>query len=132
MANGKNLCIFIGNLGKDPELVNTNNGVELVKINLAINSQMKKNDKYEDVLTWVPIVFFGKRAKAISEYAKKGTKLYIEGRFNTQKYEKDGEKRYSTSIIGDNFIFLDSKEKSHKGKTQTKNTATYEDDEIPF
>ena len=52
------------------------------------------------------MVFFGRSAEVIDQYLKKGQQLYIEGRLQTSKYEKDGIERYSTDIIGESFNLL--------------------------
>ena len=92
------------------------------------------------------MVFFGRSAEVIDQYLKKGQQLYIEGRLQTSKYEKDGIERYSTDIIGESFNFISSSGSSSNNnqfandinqdtnsntKQEKPNADDFEDD-IPF
>lgn len=74
-------------------------------------------------------VSYGKGAEVLGQYLTKGKRVYIEGRLRTRKREDaQGIEKYSTEIIVDNFIFLDSKNNSDTSTT----TATIDDSDVPF
>ena len=75
------------------------------------SGEKKKNRGYR-------VVFFGRSAEVIDQYLKKGQQLYIEGRLQTSKYEKDGIERYSTDIIGESFNFISGSASSGQNNNQ--------------
>ncbi len=73
-------------------------------------------------------VSYGKGAEVLGQYLHKGKRIYVEGRLRTRKREDaQGVEKYSTEIIVDNFIFLDS-----KGKTEADPDLGEPDDNVPF
>ncbi len=106
--SGVNKAIIIGNLGRDPELTYTQTGTAVCKITVATSE--KWNDKAtgekREKTEWHRITFFGKQGETISRYMKKGSQIYVEGKIQTEQYEKNGEKRYSTGITGVTFQFI--------------------------
>ncbi len=100
--NDLNQCNFIGRLGKDPETRYTGNGDPVVSFSIACGWKSKDKEGTE----WVNITAFGKLAGIIDQYLKKGSQVYISGRYTTDKYEKDGQTRYSTKIIADRMQML--------------------------
>lgn len=111
MAKGVNKVILIGNLGKDPE---SNNGA--TRLTLATSESHKDKQTGENVerTEWHRVVLFGRLGEIATQYLKKGSKVYIEGRLQTSSYEKNGETRYSTDIIAANLQMLDSKNSEDK------------------
>ena len=112
---GVNKVILLGNLGKDPEIKYMPNGNAVANITLATSetwndkSSGEKNEKTE----WHRIVFFGKLAEIVGQYLKKGSKIYIEGKLQTRKWQgQDGQDRYTTEVvvdIGGTMQMLDSR-----------------------
>ena len=108
-----NKAIIVGNLGSDPELRNLPDGSSVVNFNVATtdvyydkNNPSQKNEKTE----WHRIVFFGRAAEVIHEYARKGSKIYVEGALQTRKWkDRDENERYTTEIKGREFTFLSSR-----------------------
>ena len=85
----------------------------MANITLATTESWKdKAGEKQERTEWHRVSMWGRQAEAIGAYAKKGSKLYIEGKIETRTYEKDGEKRYSTEIKAHSFEFLDKKEDS--------------------
>jgi single-strand DNA-binding protein len=107
-AGGVNKVILIGNLGADPELRYTPGGQAVCDIRLATNeSWMDKNGQKQERTEWHRVVMWGKPAEICKQYLTKGQKLYIEGRLQTRSWDdKDGNKRYSTEIVANDFMFL--------------------------
>lgn len=107
-----NKVILIGNLGREPEVRNTQNGGSVATLNVATAERVKDRDgNWQDHTEWHRCVAFGKTAENAQRFLKKGSKVFIEGRIRTNKWkDKDGQDRYTTEILVDNLRFLDSAE----------------------
>jgi single-strand DNA-binding protein len=104
MARGVNKVILIGNLGQDPETRYTPNGNAVVNLNLATDESYKDRQTGQLVpkTEWHRIVMFGKIAEVAGQYLKKGSKVYIEGKLQTRKWQgQDGQDRYTTEVVVD-------------------------------
>jgi single-strand DNA-binding protein len=110
-SGGVNKVILIGNLGADPELRYTSGGQAVCDLRLATNESWKdKEGQKQERVEWHRVVFWGKAAEILKQYATKGGKLYVEGRLQTRSWDdKEGQKRYSTEIVGSEFQFLGGK-----------------------
>ncbi|MBI4647824.1 MAG: single-stranded DNA-binding protein [Bacteroidia bacterium] len=139
-----NKAILIGNVGKDPEVRYLENGVAVANFSLA-TSEVYKNKAGEKITTteWHNIVLWNRLAETAEKFVKKGTPLFIEGRIRTRQWEdKDGNKRYTTEIVGDNMQLLGRKPETEPNihpeeKEQAENpndlTAQQENaDDLPF
>lgn len=113
MARGVNKVILIGNLGRDPEIRYTPAGAAVANITLATSESWKDKQTGENVerTEWHRIVFYQRLAEIVGEYLRKGSKIFIEGRLQTRKWQDktSGQDRYTTEIIADNMQMLDSK-----------------------
>ena len=112
MARGVNKVILIGNLGKDPEVRYMPSGGGVANLSLATSESWKdkQTGEMQEKTEWHRVVFFGKLGEIAGEYLKKGSKIYVEGRIQTRKWQdKEGHDRYSTEIIGNEMQMLDSK-----------------------
>ncbi len=107
----KNKVQLIGNLGNDPELKNLSNGQAMLRLRLATNERYKGADgEWKDNTQWHPIVVWGKQAEKMATLVRKGTGLVVEGRLVQRSYEsKDGERRYSTEVVLNEFQLLGGK-----------------------
>jgi single-strand DNA-binding protein len=118
MARGSiNKVILIGTLGRDPEMRFMPNGNAVCNLNIATNEGYKDKNTGQQVekTEWHRISAFGRLAEVMGEYLKKGSKCYIEGKLETRDYEKDGIKRYSTSIIANEMTMLDNRQQDNSG-----------------
>jgi single-strand DNA-binding protein len=106
-----NKVTLIGNLGKDPELRYTSGGVAVATFSLATNESWKDQDgNMQERTQWHNIVAWRKLAEIASEYLKKGSKVYIEGKLQYRSYDdKNGVKRNVTEIVMDEMLMLDSR-----------------------
>ena len=141
-----NKVIILGRLGKDPEVSYTPGGMAVATLALATNRKAKNQESgdWEEKTEWHRVKFFDKKAEAVGQYVKKGNQLYVEGRLQTSKWEKDGVERYSTEIIAYEFSFVGSKSDSNENENvgfsqKTKQEDQFnqdpspqQDDEIPF
>ena len=112
MARGVNKVILIGNLGKDPEVRYSPNGGAVTSITLATSEGWKDKNTGENVekTEWHRVVFFRRLAEVAGEYLKKGSKVYIEGKLQTRKWQdQNGQDRYTTEVVANEMQMLDSK-----------------------
>jgi len=104
-----NKVILVGNLGADPEVRYLPSGDAVANIRLATTDRYKDKASGEnkEVTEWHRVSFFGRLAEIVSEYLKKGSSVYIEGRIRTRKWQaQDGTDRYSTEIVADQMQML--------------------------
>jgi single-strand DNA-binding protein len=91
-----NKATLIGNVGRDPEIRNTNSGKMVANISVATSSGSGENKKTE----WHRVTLWEKSAEICQSYVQKGTLVYIEGMIQTRKWQdKDGNDKYSTEIV---------------------------------
>lgn len=156
-----NKVILVGNLGRDPEVRNTQSGSKIV--NLAIATSDTWNDRSSgekrERTEWHRVVIFNERVGDVAErYLRKGRKVYIEGELRTRKWtDQQGVEKYTTEVViaqfRGNLVLLDSQNKTNDQPAQSTNqtsTRRYQsgssmsdaagygygsqqlDDEIPF
>jgi single-strand DNA-binding protein len=103
MAGSVNKVILLGNLGRDPEVRNTQDGSKIVNLSLATSESWKDRASGErkEKTEWHRVVIFNPNLADIAErYLKKGSKVYLEGALQTRKWtDKDGQERYSTEVV---------------------------------
>ncbi|MDG1073401.1 MAG: single-stranded DNA-binding protein [Methylophilaceae bacterium] len=105
-----NKVILVGNLGRDPEVRYMPNGEAVCNFSIATTENWKdKSGVKQEKTEWHNIVMYRRLAEIAGEYLKKGRPVYVEGRLQTRKWEKDGVTRYSTEIIGDQMQMLGTK-----------------------
>lgn len=112
MARGVNKVILIGNVGKDPDVRYMPNGNAVANVTLATSESWKDKNSGEtqERTEWHRVVFFRRLAEIVGEYVKKGSKIYIEGKLQTRKWQdQSGQDRYTTEIVADEMQMLDSK-----------------------
>lgn len=104
MAGSVNKVILIGNVGRDPESKTTQSGTPLVTFSIATTYGAGDNRQTE----WHKVVCWAKLAEVAEQYIRKGRKVYVEGRIQSQKYTgKDGVERVSYDIIANQIDLLD-------------------------
>lgn len=124
MARGINKVILIGNLGQDPDTRYTPNGNAVVNLSLATDESYKDRQTGQMVpkTEWHKIVMFGKVAEVAGQYLRKGSKIYVEGKLQTRKWQgQDGVDRYSTEVVVDisgQMQMLDSRNSDGGGMSQ--------------
>ncbi len=107
--SGVNKVILIGNLGADPEIRHLQNGVSVANFRIATSETYKDKNTGEkrEQTEWHSIVAWRGLAEITEKYLKKGSKVYVEGKLRTRKWEKDGIDRYTTEIMADEMTLLD-------------------------
>ena len=105
-----NKVILIGRLGADPEIRYTLDGKPVSTFRIATNEVFIKNGEKVTTTEWHRLVAFGRLAEICGEYLSKGSKVYVEGKLRTRKFEdKQGQVRYITEIWVQNLQILDRK-----------------------
>lgn len=148
MARGLNKVMLIGHIQpNDPELRYTQTGQAVCTFKLVTDEGYKDRDgNTVERSEWHSIVFWGKAGEIINQYMKKGRQIYVEGRVQTRKYEdKEGQTRYVTEIVGNDFAFLDGGSRGAEGDSGRQSggdserpfsapsqTTAVADDDLPF
>jgi single-strand DNA-binding protein len=106
-----NKVMLIGRLGADPELKYTPNGAAVLSLSIATNTSWKDQEgKAQEKTEWHRVSVWRKTAEVVNQYAKKGSRIYVEGKLTTRSWtDKDGVKRYSTEIQADQIQFLEGR-----------------------
>ncbi len=113
MARGINKVILIGNLGRDPEVRYMPSGGAVANLSLATTDTWrdKQTGEQQERTEWHNLVFYGRLAEIVGEYLKKGSKVYVEGRLQTRKWQDKttNADRYTTEIIVSDMQMLDAR-----------------------
>jgi single-strand DNA-binding protein len=103
MAGSVNKVILIGNLGRDPEVRNTQDGMAIVNLSVATseNWRDKASGERKEKTEWHRVVIFNERLGEVAQkYLKKGSKVYIEGQLQTRKWtDQSGVEKYTTEVV---------------------------------
>jgi len=146
-----NKVTLIGNIGNEPQIKYTASNVAIVNLSLATTDSWKNKEsgQYEDKTEWHRIVFYNKLAEVVAEYAKKGSKIYVEGKLQTRSWQdkETGQTHYMTEILANEMQLLGAnksekkedsakkykaaKEEKHNELTGTESVMFF-DDEVPF
>lgn len=144
-----NRVVISGNITRDPELRSTQGGMEILALGVAVNDRRKNQQtgEWEDYPNFVDCVMFGNRAKSVSRFLSKGSKVAIEGKLRWSQWERDGQKRSKIEVIVDEIEFMTSRgDGQHAAAPQTAPAphpyqppiaapvvdASVYDDDIPF
>ena len=122
-----NKIILLGNVGSEPDVKVFDNGDMKTTFSLATSDQWtdKQGNKQEST-EWHTCVTYRQLAKIASDLVKKGSKVFVEGRIKTNSWEKDGVKKYQTTVEVLKLLVLD------KRQTQEQPTFQPRDSDIPF
>lgn len=110
--SGVNKVILIGRLGKDPEIRTFENGGMIANFTLATSETYKDRNTGEkkEITEWHNIsIGRPQLAEVAQKYLHKGDMLYVEGKLRTRSWEKEGQTRYITEVLVDNFTMLSPK-----------------------
>ena len=118
MARGINKVILVGNCGQDPETRYSEGGAAITNLSIATSDSWKdkQTGQMQDRTEWHRVVFFNRLAEVAGEYLRKGSKVYVEGRLQTRKWQgQDGQDRYTTEIVASEMQMLDSRNDNMSG-----------------
>ncbi len=148
MAGSVNKVILIGNLGKDPEVRNSQAGDKIVSFSIATSESWtdKASGERKERTEWHRVVVFNEQIAGVAEkYLKKGAKIYVEGQLQTRKWtDQSGQEKYTTEIVLARFkgemTMLSSANGGERSATRSEGsgsgylprTGSDMDDDIPF
>ena len=129
-----NKVILIGNLGRDPDARNLSSGAAACSFSIATTEVRKNKDTGERIerTEWHRIVMFSRLAEIAIQYLKKGSKVYIEGKLRTNKWQdSNGNDRYTTEIIADSMQMLGSRADANTGDNYSRPAANEQQQSAP-
>jgi single-strand DNA-binding protein len=110
--------MFIGNLGRDPEMRYTPTGKPVTQFTVAVNQSTRNQQtgEWTEDTDWFRVSVFGDRAERAAEQLRKGNRVFVEGRFRSREFEgQDGQKRTSLDVTADNVISLEKRPRDEEG-----------------
>ena len=145
MSRGVNKVILVGNLGQKPEIRYTKDSKPIASFSIATSESWKDKTTGDMVekTEWHNVTFFGRIAEVAEQYLDKGSKVFVEGKLQTDKWEdENGNKRSATKIIGNNMQMLDSrgsnnsssfdKSSSAQNEAPASQEGSFSEEDIPF
>jgi len=121
MGRGVNKVIIVGNLGQDPEVRFMQNGNAVANFTVATSESWKdkQTGEQKEKTEWHRIVIYQRLAEIAGEYLKKGSKVYLEGKLQTRKWQnQQGADQYTTEILCNEMQMLDSKQQGQAPQQQ--------------
>lgn len=138
MTKGLNKCSFIGNLGADPEVKYMPSGDAVASFSIGVSEKWtdKTTGQKKEKTEWVRVVTFRKLAEIVSEYLRKGSQVYIEGKIQTKKWQdQSGNDRYTTEIVANEMLMLGGRSDSGQQAASPAPASQAQDDfdkDLPF
>lgn len=136
-----NKAILVGNLTRDPELMQSSSGVAYCKFSIAVNRRYA-NSNGERQTDFFNITAWRGQAESCAKYLKKGSKVLVEAEIHNNNYEKDGITRYNIDFLADRVLFLSRTQaeggaqdeyKQEEDAPKKKSTPIIdENDDLPF
>lgn len=118
-----NKVTLLGNLGQDPEVRTANSGSVIVSLSIATSDSWKDQDgERQERTEWHRVVIFNDRLAEVAQtYLRKGSKVYLEGKLQTRKWQdRSGQDRYSTEVVlgkyGGQLVMLGDKPQGGGGR----------------
>ena len=128
--------IIIGNVGRDPELSYTPQGIAVCKFSVAVNKVTGKGDNRKEKVTWFRVTAWRERAETANEYIHKGSKIMVQGEVEVSAYiDKEGKAQASLELTANDFKFLDSKrdgDQQRETAGERRGSDSANDGDIPF
>jgi single-strand DNA-binding protein len=139
MSNGVNKVLIIGNLGSDPEIKYTKAGDPVANLSIATSESWKDKNSgdLQEKVEWHRVVMFSRLAEIAEQYLKKGSKVFVEGKLQTRKWQdQEGKDRYTTEVVAKEMTMLDSRSTSqaqeNSPKVESEKLKDDFEEDIPF
>ena len=123
MSRGVNKVTIIGNLGNDPEVKYLPTGGAVCNFTVATSESWtdKQTNEKKSETEWHRVVVYQRLAEVCGEYLRKGSKVYLEGKLKTRKWQdQQGVERYTTEIIANEMQMLDGKQEGQQAAQQQR------------
>jgi len=134
-----NKVMLIGNLTRDPELRQTQDGTAVCSFGLATNEKYKdKNGTTQEITEFHNVVVWGAQGENVAKYMRKGSQVYVEGKLRTTSWEQDGIKKYKTEVVasrvqfGYNKVAKQPEQEEPAQAEATQEAGDLHPDDIPF
>ena len=130
-----NRCMFIGNVGRDPQIRTTGNGGKVASFSIAVSKRYRDNNgEQKEITNWVNCTAFGKLSDVVENLVSRGSQVYIEGEYNVSNYtDSSGNKK---SVTGINVVTLQVlsgfKGRNEDGDEGFATGDGFEDEDTPF
>jgi single-strand DNA-binding protein len=136
MSTSYQKVIIVGNVGRDPEMRYTPQGVAVCDFTVAVNEVTGKGENRKEETTWFKVTAWRERAETASQYVKKGMLILVEGKVKASAYtNKEGKPTASLELTAITFQFLSSRgENGTNGSGSRANQEEYAEEasDIPF
>ena len=129
-----NKVILIGNLGAEPELRYTNGGTAVATFSLATSERWKDAaGKTQESTEWHRIVAWGKLAEICNQYLQKGSRIYLEGKLQTRKWQdREGTERFITEVVARDMKMLSNRSTGEDSSGGPHYEPPPSADDVPF
>jgi single-strand DNA-binding protein len=127
MSRGVNKVIIVGNLGNDPDVRFMPNGNAVANFSVATSETWKdkQTGEQKEKTEWHRIVIYQRLAEIAGKYLKKGSKVYLEGKLQTRKWQnQQGQDQYTTEIVVNEMQMLDGRNSNAQNMPQQAQQAS--------
>lgn len=101
-----NRVFLVGRLTRDAELKFTNSGTPVTRFSVAVNRSRKNGDKWEDEVSYIDVVLWGKMGESLNRYLQKGKQVALDGELRQSRWEQDGQTRSRIEVVAGNVQLL--------------------------
>jgi len=125
MSKSMNRVFLLGNVGQEPEVYQTRDGI-VVSLSLATDESFKVNGEWTDRTEWHNLVAFQRKAEIVRDYVRKGSKILVEGKLHTEYWDdkETGEPKSKTKIVVQDLTLLASSQPQHQSNGYKKEAET--------
>ena len=126
-----NRCMFIGNVGRDPQIRTTGNGGKVASFSIAVSKRYRDaNGEQKEITNWVNCTAFGNLSNVVANLVSRGSQVYVEGEYNVNNYtDSSGNKK---SVTGINVISLQVLSGFKGRDDEEQGGVCFEDEDTPF
>ncbi len=108
MATDINVVVLVGRLTRDCEVKSTAQGTSVCRFSIAVNRRKRTGDKWEDEVSYIDVVLWGKSAETLSSYLTKGRQVSVQGELRQNRWEQNGQKLSKIEVIANSVQLLSS------------------------
>ncbi|AKG19274.1 hypothetical protein AAX09_07695 [Moraxella bovoculi] len=128
-----NQCNFIGRLGDNPKMQNTQSGDAMATFSIAVSEKYNdRNGNRTEKTEWINVQAFGKLAQIMGQYLTKGSQVFISGKLQSRKYTgQDGVERTAVSILARDMSMLGGGQQSQQGGYAPQNAPQAQQRQYP-